>query len=215
MTDATAPRVTPNPRVRLPSALLWLLAFIAALGLGWFLGDSSRGFPLESSAEVRFTRDMRAHHEQAVDMSLRLLERTEDFNLKLFLKDIILTQQNQAGQMTAWLALWGRPQNGSDAPMQGMAQDMGMARQADVERLSTLPVPQAEILFLQLMHRHHQGGVMMAEQVFEANPQIDVARMAQGIVSGQRLELKIIESFLRQRNASIPATLSPMRMPAK
>ncbi|NJK45334.1 MAG: DUF305 domain-containing protein, partial [Pleurocapsa sp. SU_196_0] len=97
----------------------------------------------------------------------------------------------------------------------GMAQGMGMARQAEVERLSTLPVPQAEILFLQLMHRHHQGGVMMAEQVFETNPQIDVARMAQGIVSGQRLELKIIESFLRQRNASIPATLPPMRMPAK
>jgi uncharacterized protein (DUF305 family) len=212
MTDTANTRPIGTPRARIPSGLLWFLLLLIAIAGAWFLGRSSQSAPLENSADVRFTRDMRAHHEQAVDMSLRLLLRTQDQTLKLFLTDIILTQQNQIGQMTGWLSVWDRPQNGKEAPMLGMGTAMGMATQQDVQRLSNLPIEEAEVLFLQLMHKHHQGGVMMAEQLFDQNPNIVVARMAQGIATGQRYELKLIESFLRARNASIPAALPPMKM---
>lgn len=194
--------------------LIWLTAIAVAAGLGWFFGSSSITYPLENSAEVRFARDMRAHHEQAVDMSLRVLRRTNDPELRLFATDILLTQQNQAGQMTAWLALWGRPQSGAEAPMVGMASDMGMANAAQVQGISSSQlVKDAELLFLQLMHRHHQGGIQMAQAALSANPRTNdvVTRLAQGIVSGQRVELQVIESLLRRFGGSIPATLAPMK----
>ena len=194
--------------------LIWLTAIAVAAGLGWFFGSSSITYPLENSAEVRFARDMRAHHEQAVDMSLRVLRRTNDPELRLFATDILLTQQNQAGQMTAWLALWGRPQSGAEAPMAGMASDMGMANAAQVQGISSSQlVKDAELLFLQLMHRHHQGGIQMAQAALSANPRTNdvVTRLAQGIVSGQRVELQVIESLLRRFGGSIPATLAPMK----
>lgn len=194
--------------------LIWLTAIVVAAGLGWFFGSSSITYPLENSAEVRFARDMRAHHEQAVDMSLRVLRRTNDPELRLFATDILLTQQNQAGQMTAWLALWGRPQSGAEAPMVGMASDMGMANAAQVQGISSSQlVKDAELLFLQLMHRHHQGGIQMAQAALSANPRTNdvVTRLAQGIVSGQRVELQVIESLLRRFGGSIPATLAPMK----
>lgn len=194
--------------------LIWLTAIVVAAGLGWFFGSSSITYPLENSAEVRFARDMRAHHEQAVDMSLRVLRRTNDPELRLFATDILLTQQNQAGQMTAWLALWGRPQSGAEAPMAGMASDMGMANAAQVQGISSSQlVKDAELLFLQLMHRHHQGGIQMAQAALSANPRTNdvVTRLAQGIVSGQRVELQVIESLLRRFGGSIPATLAPMK----
>ncbi len=212
MSDVTLSGSATQPsRVRLPASLLWLLAVLAALGLGWYFGRSVTTAPLENSPEVRFTRDMRAHHEQAVDMSLRLLKRTQDAELRIFLTDILLTQQNQIGQMTAWLETWDRPQSGLEPPMQGMATAMGIASQEDVQRISSLPVREAEILFLQLMHRHHQGGILMAQDVLNQNPQAQVARMAQGIVAGQRLELKILEDFLQRRSAQQPPSLEPMR----
>ena len=194
--------------------LIWLTAIVIAAGLGWFFGRSSVTYPLETSAEVRFARDMRAHHEQAVDMSLRVLGRSSDPELRLFATDILLTQQNQAGQMTAWLALWGRPQSGAEAPMAGMASGMGMASAGQVQRISSSSqaVKEAEMLFLQLMHRHHQGGIQMAQAALDATPHAEVVtRMAQGIVSGQRVELQVIESVLRRFGGSIPSALPPMQ----
>lgn len=193
--------------------LLWLVAVLVAVGLGWFFGRSSTTYPLENSAEVRFARDMRAHHEQAVDMSLRVLGRTSDAELRLFANDILLTQQNQAGQMTAWLALWERPQSGIEAPMAGMAAGMGMASATQVQRISSSsqPAKEAEILFLQLMHRHHQGGIQMAQAVLNDTPRADVVtRLAQGIISGQRVELQVIESLLRRLGGSVPPALPMM-----
>jgi uncharacterized protein (DUF305 family) len=212
MTDLAPTRPSTSPGIRVPRAFLWIFIGLLAVGAAWFFGRSSASSPLENSPEVRFTRDMRAHHEQAVDMSLRLLRRTQDRTLEIFLTDIVLTQQNQIGQMTGWLSVWGRSQNGKDPPMLGMGTSMGMASQSDLQRLSSLPVREAEVLFLQLMHKHHQGGVMMAEELFDHNPNIVAARMAQGILTGQRYELKLIESMLRARNASIPDKLPPMNM---
>jgi uncharacterized protein (DUF305 family) len=191
------------------SSALWIaVAALCALG-GWFFGRSSITYPLEGSPEVTFARDMRAHHEQAVDMSLRILTRTSDQELRLFATDILLTQQNQAGQMTAWLTLWGRAQSGSSAPMAGMQGMMGMASAAQVQQISTLPVSDAQILFLQLMYRHHEGGIRMAQTALDGNPRSEVARLASGIVNGQRVELKVIESLLRRFGGALPAPLEP------
>jgi uncharacterized protein (DUF305 family) len=194
-------------KITLPITLLalsWLI--ISGLVVNWFLQRP----PGERSAEVIFARDMIAHHEQAVDMALRIRERTSDPTLIAFSTDTVLTQQNQIGQMSGWLATWGRPFASAAPVMLGMGPMMGMADQADVNALSTLSLAEAEVLFLQLMHRHHQGGVMMAEDVLRKRPRPEVTRLAEAMERGQAAELELINELLTLRGAPIPEPLPPM-----
>jgi uncharacterized protein (DUF305 family) len=188
-----------------------VMAVLLALGLGFFLGRSSIAPPLENSPEVVFARDMRAHHMQAVDMATRIRDRTSDQKLRLLATDMLLTQQNELGQMQAWLGAWGLPLTGREPPMGGNMEQMGMAGRAEVSSLSNLAVPQAEIKFLQLMIRHHQGGVMMAEEVLVKNPREVVKNLASGVVRGQKIDIIAMTEYLEKRGAKPLAPLPPMK----
>ena len=180
-----------------------LLAALVALWLG--------RPPGEGSAEVRFVRDMIAHHEQAVEMALLIRDRTADEALRAFATDIILTQQSQIGRMSGWLDAWGVPFAGAEAPMQGMGQMMGMAAQQDVNALATLPLPEAEVRFLQLMTTHHEGALFMAEDLLAApRPRPEVVRLAEAVLRGQQGEIDLMREMLAMRGAEPPPPLQRM-----
>jgi uncharacterized protein (DUF305 family) len=185
---------------------------LLALGLAWFLGRSSSSAPLEGSADVTFARDMIAHHTQAVDMAIRVRDRTSDPTLKIFAIDIALGQTNQMGQMMAWLDLWNVSQNSLNAPMNGNGLVMGMATQTDVNAISSLPVKEAEIRFLQLMIRHHQGGIYMAQDVLHNASSQQVKRVAQAVINGQRFDIDAMTSMLEKRGAKPLSALPKMQM---
>jgi uncharacterized protein (DUF305 family) len=190
----------------------YVFAVLVALGLGFFLGRSSISPPLENSPEVIFARDMRAHHIQAVDMATRIRDVTKDEALRIIATDMLLTQQNELGQMQAWLNIWGLPITGREPVMNGRGEAMGLAAQADVSSLSLLPVGQAEIKFLQLMIRHHQGGVAMAENLMKSEAREVTKNLAIGIVRSQKIEIETLRFFLKKRGAVELPALIPMQM---
>jgi uncharacterized protein (DUF305 family) len=185
---------------------------VLALGLSWFLGRASNSAPLEGSPDVTFARDMIAHHTQAVDMAIRVRDRTTDPTLKIFAIDIALGQTNQMGQMMAWLDLWNVSQNSSSAPMNGKGLMMGMSTQNDVNSISSLPVKDAEIKFLQLMTRHHQGGIFMAQDVLSSASSQQVKRVAQAVINGQKFDIDAMKSMLEKRGAKPLSPLPKMQM---
>lgn len=144
-----------NLRRALPFIAVLLAAVAAALLLAPRLIN-----PAEDSREVRFVREMIQHHTQAIDMATRVRDTTTDPELRSLALDIMLGQQEQIGQMRGWLTLWGRPWAG-DGMSAEHARMMGMATQAEVATISTQPEKQAEVTFLQLMTRHHQGALAM------------------------------------------------------
>lgn len=73
------------------------------LGSGVVLGLSLPNAPSDTGPDVRFARDMSAHHMHAVDMSVTLLKRARDPQVRLLAQDVALTQQAQVGQMAGWL----------------------------------------------------------------------------------------------------------------
>lgn len=186
--------------------IVWLLGL--AVQLYFLLANPLT--PRENSPEVTFTRDMSAHHAQAVEMATLIRDRSTDPELRQLTLDMLLTQQNQIGQMQAWLNLWGVPQEGLAPPMQGMTEAMGMAPQELVNELTTLPVAEAEISFLQLMIRHHEGGVFMAEDILETTRQPVVRRLAESIVASQTGEIAYMEELLAKRGAERLEPLQPM-----
>lgn len=179
--------------------LLALLA-LAVLGLAAVLALPRLVTPREGSTEVRFVREMIQHHAQAVDMATRIRDRSGDRVLRSLALDIMLSQQEQIGQMRGWLTLWGLPWGG-----QGMtaehARMMGMATPAELNSLDTQPVSEAEKTFLQLMIRHHRGALEMLKPALGNGVRPEVQALARQIQAAQGGEIRLMTQLLADRNA--------------
>ncbi|MFE0676106.1 DUF305 domain-containing protein [Streptomyces sp. NPDC058867] len=176
-------------------------------------GDGgSDATPAADSADAGFARDMAVHHQQAVEMSYIVRDRTDDVEVRRLAYDIAQTQANQRGMLIGWLDLWELPKVSSDAPMTWM--DMGsmasgedgalmpgMATNTEMKKLGTLSGKQAEVFFLQLMTDHHKGGIHMAEACVKRCEVKVEKRLSQTMVNGQESEILLMADMLRARGA--------------
>jgi uncharacterized protein (DUF305 family) len=194
-----------------------VLAAVAALLLLWPRGA---GTPGDRSAEAGFARDMQVHHAQAVQMAFVLRDKTSDRTMRAICYDIITTQEQQSGQMAAWLQAWDLPATGTERPMAWMAGHSGhgaagptastgtpgvmpgMASPAQLSQLRRAEGTNAERLFLTLMIDHHRGGVLMADAVLTSTSQPQVRRLASAMASSQRLEIEQMSELLAKRGTS-------------
>lgn len=191
----------------------WIAAALAALALaaGFLLGRPST--PLDTSADAGFLRDMSAHHAQAVDMSMIILEKTEEQRLRTAAVDIARTQQAQIGIMQGWLTQWDLNSRGSEPPMAWMEghdhghgggsetpeRMPGLATPEEMEELQEAEGTEAEILFLELMIEHHVGGIEMAQAAVSLGGEELVTDLAAGMARGQQAEIALMESMLAER----------------
>lgn len=194
------------------------VVFMAAVGgITYTVTDDDSGVrvPAADSADAGFARDMAVHHQQAVEMSYIVRDRTEDEEVRRLAYDIAQTQANQRGMMIGWLDLWQLPKVSADPPMTWMGMgDMpsgedgalmpGMASDAEMESLQKASGKAAEVRYLQLMYAHHVGGVHMAEGCVE-RCEVDVERdLARGMAEAQESEMKLMTDLLKKRGAKPP-----------
>ncbi|GGO09821.1 DUF305 domain-containing protein [Microbispora rosea subsp. aerata] len=220
-TDIDAPlddavETAPPARRRLP-VLGLVVVILAAAALAVFFTRS--GTPSDASPEAGFARDMGVHHAQAVEMSFILRDKTSDEPLRSLAYDIITTQSTQRGIFMGWLQQWGLDQSSGRPAMAWMAGHghggaaatpagtmPGMATEEEMNRLRQATGGDAEVLFLQLMIRHHQGGVEMAEGLLKLSDRDEVRSLAQHIVDGQNAEIRTMKDLLAKRGAQpLPA----------
>ncbi|MFI7497401.1 DUF305 domain-containing protein [Streptomyces sp. NPDC049687] len=175
-------------------------------------GGADTSVPSADSADAGFARDMAVHHQQAVEMSYIVRDRTTDEDVRRLAYDIAQTQANQRGMLLGWLTLWGLPKVSSDPPMTWMGMgDMsdgedgalmpGMATDAEMRKLGTLNGKAAEVFYLQLMTDHHKGGVHMAEGCVAKCAVGVEKRLAQGMVDAQESEIQLMADMLKERGA--------------
>lgn len=163
------------------------------------------GAPADDSAEAGFARDMATHHAQAAEMGFIIRDASDDERLRALAYDIIVTQTAQRGVFMGWLQQWGLPQASSQPRMAWMAGHAhgtpgspmpGMATDAELDRLREASGRDAAILFLQLMIRHHEGGVEMARAVLAQSTRDEVVTMARSIDSTQAGEIALMRDML-------------------
>lgn len=203
----------PNAPLRRGSAAACFALALLLLGglIGHQLGSAA---PANDSPEAGFARDMQAHHAQAVQMSILIREQTEDEEIRTLALDILTSQEQQMGQMYAWLSLWGLPQTGSEPPMAWMghahgtdgSDDVtgstmmpGMASEADLAVLIDARGRPAEVQFLKLMIAHHEGGVAMASAAQDLADQPQVLILAGAITTSQEFEITEMRRLLEAR----------------
>ncbi|MFF5299863.1 MULTISPECIES: DUF305 domain-containing protein [unclassified Streptomyces] len=175
-------------------------------------GSSNSSAPTADSADAGFARDMAVHHQQAVEMSYIVRDRTKNVEVRRLAYDIAQTQANQRGMLLGWLDLWGLPKVSADPPMTWMGMgDMasgkdgalmpGMATNTELKKLNSLSGKPAEVLFLQLMTDHHKGGIHMAEGCVDKCRVGVEKRLAQGMVDAQQSEIQLMADMLKERGA--------------
>jgi uncharacterized protein (DUF305 family) len=186
------------------------LGAVAAL-----LVTSRTGTPRDDSVEAGFARDMATHHAQAVEMAFMIRDKAVDDRLRTLAYDIIATQSTQRGIFMGWLQEWGLPQGSTRPRMAWMPGHVQMATQGsspptlmhgmaspdELRRLRAASGVEAEILFLQLMIRHHEGGIIMARALLMHSHRPEVVQMARGIEETQRVEIASMKEMLAKRGA--------------
>jgi uncharacterized protein (DUF305 family) len=191
-------------------AVLVVAALTVAGTVGWLVGNSDNSGtspPAESSVDAGFARDMSTHHTQAVDMAGYTRDNTDDPSIQILARDIETQQYFQLGEMQGWLDNWGLSRTSALATMSWMAGHShlepdglmpGMATPAELDKLETLTGKPLDIYFLQLMIRHHQGGLPMAQYAAEQATEPYVRNLAQKMAQAQSNEIVQMEQMLRQ-----------------
>jgi uncharacterized protein (DUF305 family) len=158
---------------------------VLALGLagGVSLAPLVTGAPPSAGAQpgvvdIGFSQDMIVHHEQAVLTAQLVLGRTADPTVAALAAGVHNAQLLEIGQLRGYLTLWDAPALPAGPPMTWMAHGEtghadhqpgtaammpGMATQDELDALRRATGTQLDVMFLQLMLRHHDGGMPMLE----------------------------------------------------
>lgn len=189
-------------------AAVLLFATGTTLGL-WTQRDSGDDGTRLSATDIGFAQDMSMHHEQAVLLS-HTLARDVEPRVRALADQIVVAQNAEIATMHGWLMLVGQPYTSAD-PMAWVEAEghnhhgsdgppmPGMASTEDITRLSQLHGTAAEVLFLQLMIRHHRGGVDMAETAYNQGLYEPIERVALGMIRDQGNEIGMMTAMLAAR----------------
>lgn len=193
-------------------ALLVVLAFGVVVGdrLGTARSVDEHAVRL-SATDIGYAQDMSVHHEQAIQLA-NTLTRDCDPQVRVLADRISAAQTAEIATMRGWLSLveepfvpahpmqWmsdhGSHDHGGAAPMPGMASV------DEITRLSTLRGVDAEVLFLQLMIRHHQGGIAMARSAVDLVDSEPIRHLARLLVADQGNEIGVMTALLTVRGAT-------------
>ncbi|MGW0179740.1 DUF305 domain-containing protein [Nocardia sp. NPDC003345] len=198
-----------------------VILLVLGFGVGVLLSpDEPDGTP-PNTTDIGFAQDMSAHHAQAVEMSGITLTGTTDPAVQRLAYDILTTQQSQIGRMQGWLQMWGAPARGSEGYMAWMPADEhsghgghehahsdsdrpmpGMATTAEIQQLRDAEGAAQDKLFLQLMLRHHEGGVPMLEYGAAHAATTEIRVLAGQMLVAQQGEARLMTDMLTARGAA-------------
>lgn len=186
----------PGPRVGLSlgrAVAVVLVALFFGGSVGYAVGVGRP--PASDSVDVGFYRDMTAHHDQAIRMSLIELSNGENTTVRGFAQELIIFQRWEMGRMHEQLLDWGASTAPSDTVMAWMGMpvpsaDMpGLATEAQMAELRGAEGADADALFLDLMAEHHRGGAHMAAYAARHAKDPDVRELARVMERNQSIEI--------------------------
>ncbi len=199
--------------------MLAVLLLGASLGMLAQLPGRGPVQPGTTSVDVGFAQDMSVHHRQAVLMAGLARDRSEDPAIRPLAFDIERTQLEQIGRMQGWLSLWNAAPlptgphmtwmtdagampgmaHGRREHSAGVAEMPGMASPAELDQLRAAQGKDFDVLFLQLMLRHHQGGGPMAQYAAQHAEAAQVRNLADKILISQSAESEYLAELITER----------------
>jgi uncharacterized protein (DUF305 family) len=154
------------------------------------------GLPRHTAADVRFMQDMMVHHAQAVAMTALVAERTDRRDIVMLAERIAVSQEDELAQMRRWLDARGAHGDHAHGDHAGMP---GMLSPAEMAALEAARGAAFDRLFLESMIRHHEGALVMVEQLFAtdgAGQEPELFQFASHVDGDQRIEIARMRRML-------------------
>jgi uncharacterized protein (DUF305 family) len=176
---------------------IWSLAAIAGiLLLGTFalFAAYDRELPWigrDPTIDQTFIRHMLTHHEQGILLAEIAAEKASNPHLRALSKLMVASQRGEARILSHWWANWFvEPRQVCSA--QERALMPGMLDAVEVERLGFTEASSFDVLFLDLMTRHHKGAVAMADAQLRDGSDPRLRIMAHAIRHEQQGEIALM-----------------------
>ena len=178
------------------------------------LPQSTRpNLPQRSPKDVEFMQGMILHHAQAVEMTAMIESRTENKNVRLLGARISQSQADEMKFMQRWLEVREQPvsmpmaempashSHGQHSPGHQMVMP-GMLSSEQMNALSKANGSEFDKLFLTGMIQHHEGALVMVEDLFDtagAGQDAELFNFASDVDSGQRAEINTMRNMLGEK----------------
>lgn len=172
--------------------------------------------PPLSQADIEFMQGMIMHHAQAIEMTALIPSHTENKELRSLGARISRSQDDEIVFMKRWLAARGEPlsmpmpdnmavmshSDSSHHGMDGLPLMPGMLTEEQMASLRKATGAEFDRLFLTGMIQHHGGALTMVKDLFGsagAGQDAEIFGFATDVDTGQRAEIKIMQSMLDNR----------------
>ena len=192
----------------LTTAVVLLAVFAGACGSDddpTVESGSGASTPAHNDVDVEFAQSMIVHHTQAIEMSDMVLEKGADVDVKALAERIKAAQTPEIEIMQGWLEEWGEDETSSDDAGHG-GMDMGgddatMMTDDEMADLEDAEGAELDTMFLEMMIRHHEGAIAMAETEVEDGEFPDAVELAEKIIKDQQAEIDEMKTLLEKLRA--------------
>ncbi len=164
------------------------------------VGSERTGSAAFNDADVTFAQSMIPHHEQAVEMAELALDPRASASpeVKELAKGVQAAQDPEIAQMKQWLTAWGKPMEMDTMGGHDMSAMDGMMSGDDMAALGRATGEPFNTMWLEMMIRHHQGAIAMANTVRSSGADPQVESLADAIISGQQAEIDRMQAVLKK-----------------
>lgn len=183
--------------------------------------EAAATLPSHTEADVHFMHGMILHHAQALEMTALVPDRSESDDIRRLALRLETSQHDEILQMLRWLEkrdeslpplpeviaeleekVDGSPADDENAHHGEHAHTAmyGMLSQEELDRLAEASGEEFDRLFLELMIQHHEGALVMVDELFAAEgagQEGEIYTFASHIESDQIIEIERMRRMLQ------------------
>jgi uncharacterized protein (DUF305 family) len=146
--------------------------------------------------DVAFATNMIPHHQQAVELSAMVPDRSTNAELIALAQQISGAQQPEINVMKVFLVQWNENPDTSSRHEGHGSTMAGMVDAATMTKLESLNGAEFDKLWLESMISHHQGAIEMAKAEIANGDNVDAKALANKIVAAQEAEIGQMKQML-------------------
>ena len=146
--------------------------------------------------DAAFATNMIPHHQQAVELSAMVPDRSTNAELIALAQQISGAQQPEINVMKVFLVQWNENPDTSSGHEGHGSTMAGMVDAATMTKLESLNGAEFDKLWLESMISHHQGAIEMAKAEIANGDNVDAKALAKNIVTTQEAEIGQMKQML-------------------
>jgi len=156
-----------------------------------------------NAADVDFATQMIPHHEQALEMVDVARDHDLSPAIRKLTEDIRAAQGPEIKLMRSWLKAWKEPMtrpsghHGMEGEHHGGLEMPGMMADAEMSDLKRAQGKAFEVMWLQMMIKHHEGAISMAKEEQTSGSFGPALRLAKSIAAAQQAEIDHMQNLLK------------------